>query len=120
MKKKRCQGRRLRACPTKLFRLRRSPPPRRNPNCRYWINDIRECGLAAPISPPYRTYMKECTVRDFERYGRTSPHVNPKRSAAAENLFPVGMPPPAFRGAVSACAISTALRTQKRRHDKQE
>lgn len=70
--------------------------------------------------PPYRTYMKECTVRAFERYGRTSPHVNPERSAAAENLFPVGMPPPAFRGAVSACAISAALRTQKRRHDKQE
>lgn len=71
-------------------------------------------------SPRYRTYMKECTVRDFERYGRTSPHVDPERSAAAENPFPVGMPPPAFRGDVSACAIFTALRTQKRRHDKQE
>lgn len=35
--------------------------------------------------PPYRTYMKECTVRKFKRYGRTSPQGDPARTVAEED-----------------------------------
>lgn len=42
--------------------------------------------------PPYRTYMKECTVREFERYGRTSPQVDPARTVAEEVPLLAGRP----------------------------
>ena len=42
--------------------------------------------------PPYRTYMKECTVREFERYGRTSPQVDPARTVEEEDPLLAGRP----------------------------
>lgn len=36
------------------------------------INYIRGLLQSPAEIPPYRTYMKECTVRNFPRYDRTS------------------------------------------------
>jgi hypothetical protein len=68
------------------------PHPREVQSFSRRINYIRGLLQSPAEIPPYRTYMRECTVREFERYGRTSPQVDPTRTVAEEDPLLAGRP----------------------------